>query len=113
MNSGLETTAGVQETSGYEIMDTKWCLFFFKTPVTPDKTKIIVYVIYWCGSQFFYCHNTVHKKILMFGNCVESDINKVCLDTFSCYDLPFTFSEKNIPVLHLFQGMIPKSSWTS
>lgn len=29
MNSGLETTAGAQETSGYEIMDTRWCLFCF------------------------------------------------------------------------------------
>lgn len=39
MNSGLETTAGVQETSGYEIMDRSGvCLFVFKTPIILDKT---------------------------------------------------------------------------
>lgn len=38
MNSGLETTAGVQETPGYEIMDISVCLFVFKTPIILDKT---------------------------------------------------------------------------
>lgn len=39
MSSGLGTTAGVQETSGYEIMDRSgvW-LFVFKAPIILDKT---------------------------------------------------------------------------
>lgn len=41
MNSGLETTAGVQETSGYEIMDTKWCLFFLRLLLHQTKQKLL------------------------------------------------------------------------
>lgn len=39
MNSGLDTIAGVQETSGYEIMGRRGvCLFVFKTPIILEKT---------------------------------------------------------------------------
>lgn len=62
MNSGLDTIAGVQETSGYEIMDrSSVCLFVFKTPIILEK-KFFLHVVFWCSSQLFYCHNRVYQK---------------------------------------------------